>query len=108
MFIKLFLKSLLLFFFCLMFSLNSKAANVSSNNIDTSHMSVRDSTRIAQIEKRVSEIQSMDLSSLSPSEKKSLRKELVSMEQETRHYTVVYISVGTVLIVILILILILH
>lgn len=70
-----------------------------------------DSLKILQIQKRVLEIQNMDFSKLSASEKKALRKELKKMEKQAKaadggHY--IYISVGALIIIILLLILILR
>jgi len=71
-------------------------------------VSKADSIMAQQILQRVAEIQSMDKSNLSPSEKASLRKELKTMRYEAEHSHGVYISVGAAIIIILILILILR
>jgi hypothetical protein len=65
--------------------------------------------RLQQIEARVNEIKQMDKSHLSSSERKELRKELVSMKKEAKAATGggVYLSVGAIIIIILVLILIL-
>jgi hypothetical protein len=67
-----------------------------------------DSLRALQIEERVREIQAMDLQNLSPAERKSLRKELIQMKEDTGKHTNIYISVGGLIVIILLLILILR
>ncbi len=73
---------------------------------------VSDSTENAKmlsgIISRVTEIQNMDKSNLSASEKKQLKKELVEMKQKAGSLDQrVYLSVGAIIIIILLLILIL-
>ena len=64
---------------------------------------------LEQITKRVTEIQSMDKSNLSPQEKKALRKELMGMKKQADGLnSKVYLSVGAIIIIILLLILILR
>jgi hypothetical protein len=64
---------------------------------------------LAKIVSRVAEIQNMDKSNLSPSEKKALRKELKEMKATADGLNSrVYISVGAIIIAILLLILILR
>ena len=65
--------------------------------------------RMQQIDARVKEIKAMDRSQLTSSERKELRKELVSMKKEAKAATGggVYLSVGAIIIIILVLILIL-
>lgn len=65
--------------------------------------------RIQQIQNRVLEIRDMDKSQLTSSERKALRKELVSMNKEAKAMGSggVYLSVGAIIIIVLVLILIL-
>jgi hypothetical protein len=70
--------------------------------------SVADSRVAALIIKRVTEIQNMDRSNLSSSEKKELRKELRQMKKQADGLdSRVYLSIGAIIIIILLLILIL-
>jgi len=55
--------------------------------------------------KRLNEIDAMDKSNLSASEKKVLRKEVRGIKREIQRSTGVYISVGVLLLIIIILIL---
>lgn len=64
--------------------------------------------RLEEIKSRVTEIKEMDKSSLSRTERKALKKELRSMNKESRAMSGgVYLSVGAIIIIILLLILIL-
>ena len=56
---------------------------------------------------RVQEIKAMDMSALSPAQKKELRKELRSTKQELKAVQGIYLSIGAILIIILLLILLL-
>jgi Holliday junction resolvasome RuvABC ATP-dependent DNA helicase subunit len=70
--------------------------------------SITDSRIAAQIIKRVTEIEQMDRSTLSSSEKKELRKELKQMNKQASGLdSRVYLSIGAIIIIILLLILIL-
>jgi uncharacterized protein YfkK (UPF0435 family) len=85
------------------------------NNTATVNVSVRDSLEdantVARITTRVYEIQAMDKTNLSPSEKKSLRKELKELKKQANAVSSsnhgVYLSIGAIIIIILLLILIL-
>ena len=69
---------------------------------------VKDAQTLANITQRVTEIQNMDKSNLTNTEKKSLRKELVGMNKQAGQLDKrVYLSVGAIIIIILLLILIL-
>jgi hypothetical protein len=64
---------------------------------------------VEDITRRVNEIQNMDKSNLTASEKKALRKELMGMKKQADGLnSKVYLSVGAIIIIILILILILR
>jgi predicted lipoprotein len=64
---------------------------------------------LADITRRVTEIQYMDKSNLTASEKKALRKELMGMKKQADGLnSKVYLSVGAIIIIILLLILILN
>jgi hypothetical protein len=64
---------------------------------------------LEDITRRVTEIQNMDKSNLSPAEKKALRKELMGMKKQADGLnSKVYLSVGAIIIIILLLILILR
>ena len=63
---------------------------------------------LENITRRVTEIQNMDKTNLSASEKKALRKELMGMKKQADGLnSKVYLSVGAIIIIILLLILIL-
>ena len=71
--------------------------------------SLKEAALYSHIVSRVNEIQAMDVSTLSPSDKKDLRKELKEMKKEaTGLSSKVYLSVGAIIIIILVLILILR
>ena len=74
---------------------------------DSSSTSIRKSTQSA-ILTRVYEIQKMDKSNLTTTEKKALKTELKSLKKNYRDNGGVYISVGGLVIIILLLILILR
>ena len=64
---------------------------------------------LEDITRRVTEIQNMDKSNLTASEKKALRKELMGMKKQADGLnSKVYLSVGAIIIIILLLILILR
>ncbi len=85
-------------------SLTTKAA-VRANFSD----STTDAAIASQMMVRLNEIQSMDKTNLSPSEKKELRKELNQMKKQAGELDKkVYLSVGAIIIIILLLILILR
>jgi hypothetical protein len=69
----------------------------------------KDAKLLQDITRRVTEIQNMDKSNLSASEKKALRKELMGMKKQADGLnSKVYLSVGAIIIIILLLILILR
>ena len=69
----------------------------------------KDAKLLEQITKRVTEIQNMDKTNLTASEKKALRKELMGMKKQADGLnSKVYLSVGAIIIIILLLILILR
>ena len=71
--------------------------------------SLKDAKIAAHIVQRVNEIQAMDLSALSPAEKKALRKELMQMKRDSDGLdSKIYISIGAAIIIVLLLILILR
>ena len=83
-------------------SFNSNAAAVSGDP-------VKDAAVYSHIVTRVNEIQNMDKTELSASDKTALRKELTAMKKQAAGLDKkVYLSVGAVIIIILILILILR
>jgi len=67
--------------------------------------SSEESARAKTLVLRLNEIKAMDKSKMTSSEKKMLRVEVRSIQREYRHYGGVYISVGTVLLIVLIVIL---
>ena len=70
--------------------------------------SIADARVLSEIVSRVTEIQNMDKTNLSVSEKKALKKELNAMKQKADGLNSrVYLSVGAIIIIILLLILIL-
>jgi len=102
----------ILMFFFLSTSFQAKSATLFISKPSHSLIVGDDSVKILQIQKRVLEIQSMDFSKLSASEKKALRKELKKMAKEAKKADgggqYVYISVGALIVIILLLILILR
>jgi hypothetical protein len=84
-------------------SFSSQAASVPPGD------STRDAAIASQMMVRLNEIQAMDKTSLSPSEKKDLTKELMKMKKKADGLNnKVYLSVGAIIIIILLLILILR
>lgn len=69
--------------------------------------STKDAQIVARIVARVTEIQNMDKTNLSPAEKKELKKELMEMKKKADNSRGVYLSIGAIIIIILLLILIL-
>ena len=86
----------------------SSAATILINKPPTDSVTHADSVMAEHILQRVAEIQSMDKSNLSSSDKAKLRNELKEMQEETSDHHGVYISVGAAIIIILLLILILR
>lgn len=72
-------------------------------------LSAEQQARMVQIDTRVHEIKSMDLSSLSRQERKALRKEVIQLKKEAGGIATggVYLSVAAIIIILLVLILIL-
>jgi hypothetical protein len=72
-------------------------------------LSAEQQARIVQIDARVHEIKSMDLSSLSRQERRALRKEVIQLKKEAGGIATggVYLSVAAIIIILLVLILIL-
>lgn len=89
--------------FIILGSLSSRAAATPPSD------SARDANIAAQMMIRLNEIQTMDKTNLSPSEKKDLTKELTQMKKKADGLDKrVYLSVGAIIIIILLLILILR
>ena len=89
------------------FSYQSNAA-IASTSIILPSDSTRDAEIAANIVKRVTEIDNMDKTNLSPSERKALKNELKDMKNQADGLDKkVYISIGAIIIIILLLILIL-
>ena len=89
------------------FSYQSNAA-IASTSIALPSDSTKDAEIAANIVKRVTEIDNMDKTNLSPSEKKALKKELRDMKNQADGLDKrVYLSIGAIIIIILLLILIL-
>lgn len=87
----------------LAFSFSASAATV-----NTPADSTRDAAIAAHIVSRVTEIDNMDKSNLSVSERKALKKELKEMQKQANGLDQkVYLSIGAIIIIILLLILIL-
>jgi hypothetical protein len=92
----------------LVIAISIPSTTIASNlNVPTSD-SLADVKMYSTITTRLAEIQSMDLSTLSKSEKKELKKELKQMEAQAGGLDKrVYLSIGAIIIIILLLILIL-
>ncbi len=96
-------------FITLVLPVSSIAMNTSNTISMPLSDSASDAKIAAEITQRVYEIQSMDKTNLSPSEKKALRNELKDMKAKADGLgRGVYLSVGAVIIIILLLILILN
>ncbi len=97
------------FFISPLFSSATPSNTFAAASLTPSSDSMQDSRLAAHIVQRVSEIQAMDLASLSPAEKKALRKELKQLKRDSDGLdSRIYISVGAAIIIILLLILILR
>lgn len=95
--------------FFLLFSLSATAqtSSVNSDQVQQTSASTEE-PRARQLMDRLENIKSMDKSTLSSSDRKSLRKEVKEIRKEMKAASGgVYLSVGAILLVILILILIL-
>ena len=90
----------------LLITIASPVMAASSSPLSDSTM---DNARTEQIMSRLTVIQSMDLSSLSPAERKDLRKELNGLKKEAGKSgtTGIYLSIGAIIVIILLLILLL-
>ena len=91
---------------CLSFVMPALAKDETPTPVDKTEQLARAQHLVA----RLHEIQDMDKSNLTSSEKKALRQELKAMKKEFKRdrSTGVYLSVGAVIIIILLLILILR
>jgi len=90
------------------FSYQSNAA-IASTTIAAPADSTKDAEIAANIVKRVTEIDNMDKTNLSPSEKRALRNELKDLKKQADGLDKrVYLSIGAIIIIILLLILILR
>lgn len=90
--------------FALLFSCFSYTAQAkTSNNIELN------SARAVEIQQRVQDIKAMNFSHLTMVERKDLKQELKGMNKELREMgpSYIYISVGTLLVIILLLIILL-
>lgn len=105
------MKKLLICILVLFLSLTILPNQVKANTdrvTTESSLRVEESTRAKVLLKRLDVIHAMDKSTLSSSEKKSLRKEVRSIKQELKTLTGgIYLSVGAIIIIILLLIILL-
>ena len=106
-------KLILIAFICfLLFSYSAGSASIAAPMINKVKSIPKDS--LEAIQKRVLEIQAMDVSQLTASQRKELRQELKGMYKELKsnddggRHTNIYISVGGLIVVILILIILLR
>ena len=116
--IKIFLKVFVITTAILITAYNAQSSYIRFNTNHITNSITSDSSKLLQLEQRVWEIQNMNLSTLSPGEKKNLNHELKQLLKEAKTYNMaaqvmgsgrgVYISVGALIIIILLLILILH
>jgi|SRR5882757_5086975 len=91
------------------FSYQSSAATPAAVAVGTPADKAKDDVLAAHIIQRVNEINDMDKTNLSPSEKKALRNELKDMKKQADGLDKrVYLSIGAIIIIILLLILILR
>jgi hypothetical protein len=94
----------------------AKAASTfaASKPMHAAYIANDDSLKIEQMKTRLAEIQSMDPSEMSPSDKREIKKELITMKKEAiamqsydgGGHGGLYISVGALIIIILLLIII--
>jgi hypothetical protein len=88
------------------FSPAQSVAAVEATSASTPAMSSADAEKVNVLVKRLNEIDAMDKSNLSASEKKALRKEVRAIKRDVKELGGgVYISVGVLLLIIIILIL---
>lgn len=92
-------------FFALIFSIMLSVGAVNATAAEKA--AVTTEARAQAIQQRVAEIQAMDFSKLSATERKDLRNELKDMKQEVRQHPVgIYVSgVGLVIIILLLILL---
>jgi len=93
------------------FTLGASTAFASTSDLKSNEPVAKENKLSAEevnrLVNRVEEIRKMDKSTLTTSEKRELRKEIKSIKKNVRkHGEVIYISGGTILLIILILILI--
>ena len=94
-----------IYLFALMMAVTSFATTTQAATLTAKEQS---EMRVTEIKQRVEQIRSMDLSSLSKTERVNLNQELKGMNKELRQLDgVIYISVGALILIIVILILIL-
>ena len=94
-----------IYLFALMMAVTSFATTTQAATLTAKEQS---EMRVTEIKQRVEQIRSMDLSSLSKTERVNLKQELKGMNKELRQLDgVIYISVGALILIIVILILIL-
>lgn len=88
------------------FPLQSKAAATEPTSLPAPKPA--EAAEVKKMELRLNEIKAMDKSSMKPSEKKALRKEVKSINHKLRDVTGgVYVSVGVIILVVVLLILLL-
>lgn len=101
----------LIFFLCFSFSLIAGEAITPLDRKTIKNMSQEQrQIRVNVLEKRLKEIQSMDLASLGRSDKKEIKMEVKDINKELKRHAIsggVYISVGALIIIILLLIILL-
>ena len=90
------------------YPLQSKATPVASNSIVALKPLESAQTKAKALEIRLNEINAMDKSTMKPSEKKSLRKEVRSIRQQLKELSGgIYFSAGAIIIILLLILILL-
>jgi hypothetical protein len=88
--------------------INLSAFAAKSDPVKKTEISVKDEERAKVLNERLTEINEMDKSALSPVERRELRKEVKAIKEELAQLSGgVYLSIGAIIVVLLLLILLL-
>lgn len=94
---------------CLLFTFSITEVKAVNSNPETAIVSAKPSEteEVQAMIDRLNEIKEMDLSALSPVQKKELRKEVRTIKQEIKATSGIYLSIGALILIVLLLILLL-
>ena len=94
---------------CLLFTFSITEIKAVNSNPNSAIVSAKPSEteEVQAMIDRLNEIKAMDLSTLTPVQKKELRKEVRTLKQEIKAVSGIYLSIGALVIIILLLILLL-